>query len=100
MVYSKGSSGEVRNMIYFMFNVKIINEELKNELIKDCKEISAQLKKLIQHLNTFDNKKPNHNPNYVAESLEDYEPDFLTILYNINTKETYNSFQPYNISTL
>jgi|SRR5690606_15361810 len=102
LVYAKGSAGEVRNMVYFMFNVKIINEEIKNELIKDCKEISSQLKKLIQHLAAFSNTKPtgNNKSSYVAESQEDYEPDFLTILSNINTEETFTHLKPCNFSTL
>jgi len=102
LVYAKGSAGEVRNMVYFMFNVKIINEEIKNELINDCKEISSQLKNLIKHLATFSIVKPNANNNssYAAESQEDYEPDFLTMLSNINTEETFTLLKPYNFSTL
>jgi len=54
--YSKGSCGEVRNMLHLCL---MLYEEDTTDLINDCKLISKQLSKFIDYLSKTDNKKRN-----------------------------------------
>jgi len=54
--YSKGSCGEVRNMLNLCW---MLYEEDTTDLINDCKIISKQLSKFIDYLSKTDNKKRN-----------------------------------------
>ncbi|HJY11656.1 MAG TPA: four helix bundle protein, partial [Flavobacterium sp.] len=54
--YSKGSCGEVRNMLNLCL---MLYEEDTTDLINDCKIISKQLSKFIDYLSKTDNKKRN-----------------------------------------
>jgi four helix bundle protein len=54
--YSKGSCGEVRNMLHFC---SVLYEEDTNELINDCKVVSKQLSKFIDYLSKTDVRKRN-----------------------------------------
>lgn len=54
--YSKGSCGEVRNMLNLCL---MLYDEDTTDLINDCKIISKQLSKFIDYLSKTDNKKRN-----------------------------------------
>lgn len=47
---SKGSSGEVRSQLYIAYELGYIDKELFHKHLLMCKEISAQLSKLISYL--------------------------------------------------
>jgi four helix bundle protein len=53
---SKGSTGEVRSQSYRAYDVKYINEEMFNELLKRTDSISRKTFNLIQHLRDSDIK--------------------------------------------
>ena len=53
---SKGSTGEVRSQSYRAYDVKHINEEMFNELLKRTDSISRKTFNLIQHLKDSDIK--------------------------------------------
>ena len=48
--YSKGSSAEVRNMLYILFRLKKINETEYTQLSENCFEISKELYHFIKYL--------------------------------------------------
>ena len=48
--YSKGSSAEVRNMLYILFRLKKINEKEFTQLSENCFEISKELYHFIKYL--------------------------------------------------
>ncbi|MBD99477.1 MAG: four helix bundle protein [Verrucomicrobia bacterium] len=48
---AKGSSGEVRSMIYISYEMKILNEEKKQKFISQTEEISKMISGLIQSVN-------------------------------------------------
>lgn len=52
--YSKGSCGEVRNMLHLC---SVLYEEDTNELINDCKIVSRQLSKFMDYLSKTDVRK-------------------------------------------
>nr|WP_306552740.1 MULTISPECIES: four helix bundle protein [unclassified Chryseobacterium] len=52
--YSKGSCGEVRNMLHLC---SLLYDEDTNELINDCKLVSKQLSKFIDYLSKTDTRK-------------------------------------------
>lgn len=52
--YSKGSCGEVRNMLHLC---SVLYEEDTQDLINDCKLVSRQLSKFIDYLSKTDVKK-------------------------------------------
>jgi len=52
--YSKGSCGEVRNMLHLC---SVLYEEDAQDLINDCKLVSRQLSKFIDYLSKTDVKK-------------------------------------------
>lgn len=52
--YSKGSCGEVRNMLNLCH---ILFDEDTDKLIEDCKVVSVQLLKFIEYLSKTDNNK-------------------------------------------
>jgi len=54
--YSKGSCGEVRNMLHLC---SVLYDEDTNELINDCKVVSKQLSKFIDYLSKTDVRKRN-----------------------------------------
>ncbi|WP_346983518.1 four helix bundle protein [Chryseobacterium sp. POE27] len=54
--YSKGSCGEVRNMLQLC---SILYEEDTQDLINDCKLVSRQLSKFIDYLSKTDVRKRN-----------------------------------------
>lgn len=47
---AKGSSGEVRSQLYIAFELGYIDKEMFYRYLLMCKEISAQLSKLISYL--------------------------------------------------
>lgn len=54
--YSKGSCGEVRNMLHLC---SVLYDEDTNDLINDCKVVSKQLSKFIDYLSKTDVRKGN-----------------------------------------
>ena len=53
---SKGSAGEVRSQSYRAFDVKHINEDIFNDLLKRTDSICRKTFNLIQHLRDSDTK--------------------------------------------
>jgi four helix bundle protein len=47
---AKGSLGETRSQVYRSYDARHFNEEQFNELINDCLNLSAQIKKFINYL--------------------------------------------------
>ena len=47
---AKGSLGETRSQVYRCYDAKHFNEEQYNELMNDCLNLSAQIKKFINYL--------------------------------------------------
>jgi len=55
--YSKGSTGEVRNVLTFLFRVKLINPKIHRELTDKAINISKQLHGFINYLRNRDKNK-------------------------------------------
>jgi four helix bundle protein len=51
---AKGSLGETRSQLYRCFDANHITEEPINDLIDDCLNLSAQIKKFINYLVSID----------------------------------------------
>ena len=49
-IYAKGSLGETRSQVYRSFDAKHFNEEVYNDLLNDCLNLSGKIAHFISYL--------------------------------------------------
>ena len=53
LIYSKGSAGEVRSLLYVALDLKYINKEEFNEQYKSAVSVIKQISKFIKYLRNY-----------------------------------------------